>query len=167
MVFCYFWKTFMAMGAPMEGYYIFLKFKDKRKTKRSKEKMSSFKEKIIKPPFLSNFICFSFLVHFEWFKELLVHHLKPFEKNFKCKDNIVMTNELELQNKNCFYVSKTSNPFISKMHILLILRPLEQLLWLWCGKWRITNLFEIVEQWPNFYESLSTSLPLLHIKFQL
>jgi hypothetical protein len=55
----------MTMGAPMEGYYIFLKFKDKRTTKRSKKRMRAFKEKIIKPSFLSNFICFSFLVHFE------------------------------------------------------------------------------------------------------
>jgi hypothetical protein len=54
----------MAMGAPMEGYYIFLKFKDKRTTKRSKKRMSSFKEKIIiKPPFLSiKLYIFSFLV---------------------------------------------------------------------------------------------------------
>jgi hypothetical protein len=88
---------------------LFLKFRDKRTTKKNKKRMSSLKEEKKHYTFLfSNSISSSFflfilddLKNYGWYIWGLLKTL------WNVKDNATMTKEIELQNSNCSYVFKS------------------------------------------------------------
>lgn len=113
--FSFFLKYFCGQRYQWKIYNISSSLKTKEQQRRSNKRTSPFKDKKnIGPSLILNFKFFSFLIHFQQFKNLQVHHLKLSKSSWKCKHNGMMIKDLELQNSNCSCAPK---PNIDTFHL--------------------------------------------------
>ncbi len=81
-----------------------------------------FWRKMFEPFLVSNFIFFSFFIHFEWSKNLKVCQLRIYKTRLNSKCNKTMMKKYNLKIWNCFNVSiiKHELPLHKTTHIFLI-----------------------------------------------